>query len=109
MIFERPCSKFEFPVVDGATDYQRRPGGPSRYICVCRVINVRADRRERAERARGRRTGPTDNLLRSERGETAGDHLPDHVCPDSLRFVSDHTSGSSPETDKDSPGGQKLI
>jgi len=25
--------------------------------------------------------GPTDNLLRSERGETAGDHLPRHVVP----------------------------
>lgn len=22
MIFERPCSKFEFPVVDGAADYR---------------------------------------------------------------------------------------
>ena len=56
-----------------------------------------------SERAGSRSThgGPTNNLLRSERGETDRGS-PTGSCRPNSRSVSDHTSDSSPETDKNS-------
>lgn len=66
------------PVDDGAADYRRqRRAAVDRVVitlavmCVRRVINVRADRRERAsERAMLAIERRADNLLRSERRNT---------------------------------------